>query len=651
MSFFYIGSGQILDVNELKQKLEDAKADTIRIKLMCNLARANEGVDSLSVFQYGYEALRLSKKLRYSYGTALSYKTIADGYLSYFDIENSKNYYFNAQEEVEHLLKKDSTKVYLQLWAKINFNLGVLYGYQGDNEQEIAYVEKTIPIARQIKDTLFLAIANTNLGIKYMNFAQFNKAYTYFEKSGPQYEALNNPDDIIFDRLSFSLCLYEMDSLSTMKTTLDKVKFYLDKVPKSIYNYKYYSHLGLYLSGVKRYEEAIEMYDKSYELLQNNKIRSEYASLFIKYAETYEQLGNLKMSKKYMMDFLQESLKSGNDVSRAKAYYRLARYESKIKNYKKAHHYLNQYIHLLDSLDIQETSNRIQQLEFQYQSEKKEKEILALTNEKNIVAFNLEKKRSEGYLMIIAIITLVFVLLVGYQIYRDKSRESRLADRKHAEEMVALKHEQQAKIFSAMIEGQERERKRLAIDLHDGLGGRLSAISLKLSKLDKDNLKTYPKQELSNVQNDIRESLSELRGIARNLMPETLIKYGLEAALRDYCTNMNSNESQVTLQFYGDDKKIAIHNQVTMYRIVQELINNAIKHAKASEVLVQYIHENEKIDIIVEDNGVGFNASSIKDKKGMGLDNLKTRVDYLEGFFEIQSKIDEGTTVTVQINA
>ncbi len=638
-------------IDSLEAKLKVAKTDTSRIQLMCKLTRAYGGIDSIKVFENGFKALSLSKKNNYPYGITYSYHVLAGGYLDYFDLENAKKNYLIAQEYSESLIARDSSRKNLQLWAKVNFNLGVAYGYQGNVTKEIEYINKTVPIARRIKDTLFLAIANTNLGIKHLNFAQFDKAYECFTKSGEQYQKLNRPEDFIFDRLNFATCLYEMDSLASMKKTLDLAKSYLDKIPNSISWHQYYSSRGLYLSSVGKYNEAIQMYDLSYTLLKTNKMRGGYSGLFLKYADTYDKLGNYKMSKKYINDFLELALQSQNDIDRAKAYYRLAKFEAGAGNHDAAYDHLYNYIKLEDSLGAEQIASKIQQIESQYESEKKEKEILRLTNEMNIADLTLEKKKSQGYLLMIIVITLLFLLSLGFMVYRNKLREGRLKERKHIEEIGALKHEQQAKIFSAMIEGQEKERKRLAIDLHDGLRGRWSAISLKISKLynDTDTLSYHPRQDLIIIQNDIKDSLSELREIARNLMPETLTKYGLKTALQDYCSNMNSNGCNVTLQFYEEEKKITPNEQVTVYRIIQELINNAVKHAKASEVLVQYIHEQEKIDIIVEDNGIGFDYNASENNKGMGLANLKTRVKYLQGIFDIQSSTKEGTTITVQL--
>ncbi|MEL6484469.1 MAG: ATP-binding protein, partial [Bacteroidota bacterium] len=168
-------------------------------------------------------------------------------------------------------------------------------------------------------------------------------------------------------------------------------------------------------------------------------------------------------------------------------------------------------------------------------------------------------------------------------------------------------------------------------------------------KLDKDQPEEYPKERLKKVVDDLDASLQELRTIARNLMPETLVKFGLRAALKDYCSNMTGGGTAVTLQFYGEEKGIPVSQQVTIFRIIQELINNAVKHAKASEVLIQYIRDGKQIHITVEDNGMGMpeEALDVQTSKGMGLGNLRTRVAYLKGKLDFHSAQAEGTTVNV----
>ncbi|VAW12339.1 Sensor histidine kinase [hydrothermal vent metagenome] len=644
-------NGMEQQIDSLENELKIAKTDTTKVNIMCLLTRAYGGIDSVKTFHRGFEALKISKKIGYEKGIMDAYIALGGGFMDYFNLEKAEEYLKSGIAQADKAIAKDSSKQNLKLWIRGNYNLGVTYGYKGDHDAEIAYAQKTIPIAERIGDTIFVAVAHTNLAIKYLDFKRYPEAYKSFMKSGALYEQLNNPDDFVYDGLFFSELLYEMDSLSKMKKTLTKVKTYLDKVPNSINWHLYHSYMGMYLTGIGKYDKAIAFYDKSSVILEKTKRKVFQKELLEKYAETYYKMGDLVKAKEQMYRFQDIALKEENKQHQFEARHKLAKYEAESKNFKKAYLNLSEAIKISDILVNERTQENMRRLELQYQTSQKEKEILALKNENNKSALSLEKKKSQGYLMGIAISALAFLLLMGYLFYHNKLRKARKKERIREVEVNELKQEQQTKIFSAMIEGQEKERKRLAIDLHDGLGGRLSGISLNLSKLDKDEPKGYPKKKLQKVMKDLDDSLTELRSIARNMMPETLVKFGLRAALKDYCSSMNSSNTKVTLQFYGSDKGIGINQQVTMYRIIQELINNAIKHAKASEVLVQYIREGNQVDITVEDNGVGLNNEVLKNESsGMGLSNLRTRVAYLKGNLDFQTEENEGTTVNVHIN-
>jgi len=311
--------------------------------------------------------------------------------------------------------------------------------------------------------------------------------------------------------------------------------------------------------------------------------------------------------------------------------------------------YVNHYFKLNDSVQEDELTRQTLQLEQRYQKEKKDREIAELQIINDKTDLDLEKKKSQNYLLFILLGSLLFVLVSGYLTYRNRQKKALLTQKEQEQEIQRLKVEQERNLFGVMMEGVEKERKRLAADLHDGLGGILSGISIKLSKLSEiDKVKkTVP--QLNDILENIDDSLQELRGIARNLMPETLLKYGLKAALEDYCSTLKYKDTNIVLQYYSTDDIEQQNVKLTLYRIIQELINNALKHAKATEILVQFIHDNGKIDITVEDDGIGFDMQKSNTKNGMGLTNLENRVNYLNGKIDIRSVINEGTSVNIQI--
>jgi two-component system, NarL family, sensor kinase len=191
----------------------------------------------------------------------------------------------------------------------------------------------------------------------------------------------------------------------------------------------------------------------------------------------------------------------------------------------------------------------------------------------------------------------------------------------------------------------------LAGDLHDGLGGMLARVKINLSKLATHNHEpTTMTPDLNKVIDQLDNSVNELRRIARNMMPESLVSLGLEAALNDMCTSLTSDTTHINFQAFDISNAIAKDTQSTIYRIVQELLTNAIRHAKASQIVVQCSQNGNAFFITVEDNGIGFDAKAIHLKNGIGLSNVKSRVDYLGGKIDIASAVGDGTTINVELN-
>lgn len=145
-------------------------------------------------------------------------------------------------------------------------------------------------------------------------------------------------------------------------------------------------------------------------------------------------------------------------------------------------------------------------------------------------------------------------------------------------------------------------------------------------------------------------SIDELRRIARNMMPETLLRFGMKTALKELCDSLLTPSLQVEFQSYQLSENLPEVVQMNVYRIIQELITNAIKHGKASNILVQCSQNGSRIFITVEDNGSGFEQDKWHFKGGIGLKNNKNRIDYLQGKLEIESSVDEGTIVNVEVN-
>jgi two-component system, NarL family, sensor kinase len=214
-----------------------------------------------------------------------------------------------------------------------------------------------------------------------------------------------------------------------------------------------------------------------------------------------------------------------------------------------------------------------------------------------------------------------------------------------------LEKDKQLVAVDSMLKGQEDERTRLAKDLHDGLGGMLSGVKFSLMNM-KSNLVINHENVIAFERSlDMLDtSIQELRRVAHNMMPEALVKFGLDEALKDYCDNINNAQVlNVKYQSFGMGNRIENTTEIIIYRIIQELLNNIFKHARANEALVQLIREDGRISITVEDNGKGFDVKILEKSKSSGWANIRSRVNYLKGKLDIISEDNKGTSVNIEV--
>ena len=300
--------------------------------------------------------------------------------------------------------------------------------------------------------------------------------------------------------------------------------------------------------------------------------------------------------------------------------------------------------------------NQRERLKFsELESEKKEQQLrLAkletrqknndINNYKKLLAFK-EKINTYYTIFIVIFIILILLLLYAYK-QRDKSMKQR--DELHALAMEKEKQNSKISTLTALLEGQEQERGRLARDLHDGLGGLLSGTKHQLSYLDPHQSENI-EEGISKSIKQIDGAVEELRRVAHNLMPDLLVKYGLEVAIQEFASRISNSALDIHTEFINYRNSLSEEKQLIIYRIIQELVNNAIKHADASEIIIQVSQEENVLNLTVEDNGKGFDHKGLNVKKTAGFHNIESRVQFLKGTMNIMSELNIGTSIELQI--
>ena len=276
-----------------------------------------------------------------------------------------------------------------------------------------------------------------------------------------------------------------------------------------------------------------------------------------------------------------------------------------------------------------------------YETNKKDQQILLTTSK--LTSESLQKR-----IFLVSAISLASLIIIISVLFLQQKRLSQKKSLLQQSQIASLLSTQELKSINAMVEGQEDERKRIAEDLHDRVGSILSTVKLYFNSLNTkiDTFQGENNQQFEKANTLLDEAVDEIRRISHNLISSILMKFGLGPALKDLCETVEgAQQIKVDLQMHGIDQRLNNQLEISLYRIIQELISNILKHAKATEITISITHQNGNLNILVEDNGKGFDTSVIPN--GIGLKNIKSRILKLNGQINIDSVTDRGTIVNL----
>lgn len=314
---------------------------------------------------------------------------------------------------------------------------------------------------------------------------------------------------------------------------------------------------------------------------------------------------------------------------------------------------------LLNFISINDTLNSIKQnenllkIDEKYQNKTLREEKIDLAQDKRL--FELKSRRSDLTLigLLFGLVAILFAVFLLVRFYQQKLSASEIIliqnDQINTQKIKELENSITLNNLESMVKGQEEERERIAKDLHDSLGGLLSTIKLRYDKLIFETKNELYSSDFHKVHELIDEACTEVRNIAHDLKPGALEKLGLIDALEDMINRFLRTEQNIIFQHYGleEANNIDSETSINVYRIIQELVNNSCKHSKAKEILVQLSRNENQLEIIIEDDGLGYDELNII--KGMGLDNIRSRVNYLKGEMSIKSDPGFGTSTYIVI--
>ncbi|MBL7772481.1 MAG: sensor histidine kinase [Chitinophagaceae bacterium] len=580
----------------------------------------------------------------------------------------------------EALRLSTDLKLYYYQSRTLN-NLGILSRKKMDFQSALLYYTKSIAAAERIPDELRVASAQTNIANVLIKLNQLEEAATYFQRSIVTYEKVKASKQHIQALCGLGI-LYQQqgltrNSIDVLKKAITKaheigsdeqllkcyntisvsyfncsgLKEYLNACFQSLYYCRrvgtssdfciVYNNIASYYVNQKKYQLA-QLYSDSSVLIAN---QLQLPELTI---QTKMQRANIACEMKQfqfahqLLDEIKPLIKSTKSwkvqSDYQKSCYRLTRAEG---NKDSAIIHLSKRIEYVDSLTNSKAIAYNLELDRKYETRKKELEIKQLQKDRQFNSILLKQK---NYFLLGSLLGLLLLGIITFLLYLNTKRKQRISK----QTILSLQQEKKLKTAGEILQAQEDERKRFAKDLHDGLGSLLSGVKLSLSSIQ--GAQIIPEQSVRILNSSLQQldnAIHEIRVVAHNMMPESLERFGLVEALQNICSNLQTS-SAISIHFEAlhIKKRLPKELEIVSYRILQELLNNAIKHSSCHQIIVQLSEYDTHIHLLVEDDGIGFNNNG--NFGGMGLKNIQARAEYMNGTVNIRTQPNQGCSILIE---
>ncbi|MEO0571468.1 MAG: sensor histidine kinase [Bacteroidota bacterium] len=482
--------------------------------------------------------------------------------------------------------------------AKCYSNVSSAFGELADSKQAILFGEKALRIFKAKNMNTYAAITLPNLAGEFLKLGDTLKAKNYF-----------------------------LEAEELAKTRNDK--FSLARI---------YNNLGnMYLET--DHTQSEKYLTQALEVRKKTKNNDGIGTLYNNLGYLYLQKGTPKKA----LPFLERALNDSKGSNKIIVLNNLSQVSHAIGNYKKGLRFSKQMSLLNDSVHKVEIQNAIAEISTKYETEKKEKEILNLKNTN--LETDIKRKRNRNLLYTVLGILLVGLIL-AYSWIKNSRKKRVIAEQQQeleSQKVERLLKEQELIGLDAMIEGQEKERQRIAEDLHDSLGGKLSALKLFVEDVKKTDEVLYEK-----IKTVLDESYEDVRDISHQKNIGAMIDKGLIPAVNIIANRLKSTK-KLNVEVTNIDLKQKVKNfiELQLFRIIQELITNTLKHAKANTVSIQFSEENNTLNVVYEDDGIGYDSKTTK--AGVGLKNINNRLQKTGGSMVVDSNPGNGTTVILNV--
>ena len=561
----------------------------------------------------------------------ISLKYIGSSYAVETRYAEAIKYYKRALELAEKINLYSET-------ANLNNNLGTIYNEFGNYGAAYIYFIKALENYELAGNKEKRSGTLNNIGLTYLSLGNREKALGYF--SGALKASQSGKDTILTATIlnNIALCNFAEKKIALGLENLNR-SISLSEKTRNVYGLCVsYQILGNMYLDEQKTQKAFEAYSISIGIAERAHLNHLLAVSKIGLARVLLSQNKTGEALRYAEEVMAVSNEKNSQSLKADAHQLLSGIYEKNGNLELSLKEFRDYVKIKEELNNTTVVNQIYDVEVDYlnqlnkmQQLELEKKELAISN-KNIWLFFL---------------SLIFLMIFGgaYLIYRNYRGKQKVKLQQTILELTKKKS-------NAALEAEIEERKRIGRELHDSLGYLLSLAGLNASVLQKR--KELPEEKKSELLNSLMESINdafdEVRTISHNLAPSLLSEQGLKGALKNISDKVNqSNRLKMSFDTFGLHHQLDELVENVLYRTLQEIVNNTIKHADATELFVQIAQDRHQITLMAEDNGKGFDTDSLKTKASFGLSHIKSWIENLNGSIHVDSKIKRGTIISILI--
>ena len=621
-------------VDSLKRVVQSKVPDTVRVQALTDLCYTYLSINPDSSLFFGEQAVDLADKTGFNKGRAGSRSDLGLAYYYKGELAKAISLWEDAAAIREKLDDKSGI-------AAIHIKIGAAYFKLGNFEKSLAAQMKALKMYEALNSNAGTGQALNNIAAVFEMQKQYAKAREYYLKA----KGVHTKNK---DTVQVAQVLINIGNLHHRENRFDSAAWYwkkaLQKIPPGMvpqYESIAYNNLAEYYTVTKQYDSALLFIDRAIALRRETKDYQGVTSSMSNLGRIYAFQNKYRLAEQTYNAALDSAQAKDLKIEESKILLNLYQLHEATGDFKKALHNYVQYAVLEDSLSNERSRKNLDELLISYETDKKEQQIAVQHAALSAQQALLERT----YLIIGGLIVIVGLLVIIVLLARGRfRRKQQLAEN---EKQLAVREA----FIDATIRSQENERKRFAQDLHDGMGQLISSLRLMVNQLDKN---TSVEERISIAERSetiLTDMHTEIRSIAFNLMPQTLIQQGLVPALQEMALRVNQT-GKINVRVQGYDMPSRLHEvqEISLYRIIQEWINNVIKYAEASIVEVQLIGHGTEINITIEDNGAGFDSGRLETSAGNGWKNIKSRVNLIRGEVDVDSTPQRrGTTCMIRI--